>query len=137
MQSGETSLVLKKIFQAHSLHKGWWNTWNSNLGERCSLFSLYTVWPLPFNKYNDNWRWFSVVPVREKLWQENSYCSLNISLKEDDSETESSEEEEDIFSDETTDRTRDIKYLQGDVTHPQNTENRNAIVVHCVGMYSF
>ena len=71
---------------------------------------------------------------REKLWKKNSYDSLNISLKEDESEDESSEGE-DFFSDETADRRRDIKYVRGDVTHPQDTDNHHAIIVHCVGTY--
>ena len=47
----------------------------------------------------------------------------------------SSEGEGEGFEDEPSARDssdREIHYIVGDVTHPQNTRNTDAIVVHCV-----
>lgn len=49
-------------------------------------------------------------------------------------DSEEDEEEEDKSSVCSTDSdTRDIRYVLGDVTHPQSAEG-DAIVIHCVGM---
>ena len=63
---------------------------------------------------------------RRKLewWEEQGYTSLK--LKDDDQEEEEEEEEEEREE-------REIQYLIGDVTQPQNTSTNDAIIVHCVG----
>jgi superfamily II DNA/RNA helicase len=58
---------------------------------------------------------------KKEWWNKNNYISLNMDLPSSDEE----EEEDDDGND------NDIVYLIGDVTHPQNTGNKNAIVVHC------
>lgn len=62
-----------------------------------------------------------VITCRLEHWKRSGYNSLNVSLDSDSSEEE--EEPEAV----------DIRYVVGDVTHPQNTEKSDAIVVHCVG----
>lgn len=64
---------------------------------------------------------------RLEHWRRNGYSSLNVAL-----DSESSEEEEEGEEPEAV----DIRYVIGDVTRPQNTEQSDAIVVHCVGRYS-
>ena len=52
-----------------------------------------------------------------------------------DSERESDEDEEDYEVEEH--ESRAINYVVGDVTHPKNTQDRDAFVVHCVGRYKY
>lgn len=61
---------------------------------------------------------------RLEHWRRNGYSSLNVSLDSDSSEGEEEGVEPEAV---------DIRYLVGDVTHPQNTEKSDVIVVHCVG----
>uniref|UniRef100_A0A1X7T7R2 Uncharacterized protein n=1 Tax=Amphimedon queenslandica TaxID=400682 RepID=A0A1X7T7R2_AMPQE len=57
---------------------------------------------------------------KKQEWQkEHNYSSLKI--KEEEEEEEEEEREE-----------REIQYLIGDVTQPQNTSTNDAIIVHCV-----
>ncbi len=57
-----------------------------------------------------------------------------------DTDDEDEEEERGILGfgsdddDEGGSTSRAIKYVRGDVTHPQNAGERDAFVVHCVGM---
>ena len=64
---------------------------------------------------------------RKKMeyWKKHNYISLNLTLEEDEEEEEEEEEELD-----TSDR--ELHYLSGDVTRPQNTGDTDAIVIHCV-----
>ena len=57
---------------------------------------------------------------KQEWWEEHNYSSLKI--KEEEEEEEEDEREE-----------REIQYLIGDVTQPQNTSTNDAIIVHCVG----
>ena len=57
---------------------------------------------------------------KQEWWEEHNYSSLKI--KEEEEEEEEDEKEE-----------REIQYLIGDVTQPQNTSTNDAIIVHCVG----
>ncbi|XP_019858843.1 PREDICTED: chromodomain-helicase-DNA-binding protein 1-like [Amphimedon queenslandica] len=54
---------------------------------------------------------------KQEWWKEHNYSSLKI--KEEEEEEEEREE-------------REIQYLIGDVTQPQNTSTNDAIIVHCV-----
>ncbi len=66
-----------------------------------------------------------------EFWQKHSYTSLTVSM-----ETSSSEEEEEGVSTGGDPSEREIRYVVGDVTHPQNAEDADAIVMHCVGKAS-
>ncbi|XP_072016893.1 chromodomain-helicase-DNA-binding protein 1-like [Amphiura filiformis] len=70
----------------------------------------------------------------EKLWERNSYESANIAMDTDD---EDEDEERDVLGfgsddDDEGSTSRAMKYVRGDVTHPQNAGEKDAIVVHCV-----
>ena len=55
-----------------------------------------------------------------------------------ESDSEGSDEEEgwgEGEEDEGQTTSRDIKFVIGDVTHPQVTDRKNNIVVHCAGEY--
>ena len=69
----------------------------------------------------------AIFPLRMEYWKKHNYISLNLTLEEDEEEEEEEEEELD-----TSDR--ELHYLSGDVTRPQNTGDTDAIVIHCVGM---
>ena len=70
--------------------------------------------------------------IREKLWSDNHYLSLNINLEEESDEDEG---ELDI-DDEAGERgSCEIDYVIGDVTHPVKAGDQDAIIVHCVGKY--
>ncbi|ELU15824.1 hypothetical protein CAPTEDRAFT_142589, partial [Capitella teleta] len=56
---------------------------------------------------------------REALWEKHHYESLNIQINEEEQEEEEEEE-----------AGEDLRYVLGDVTHPQE-EKRDAIVIHC------
>ena len=80
--------------------------------------------------------------VRDALWRENGYHSCNISLDSEGEETGNEQEEftpsggGDGFNsddEQSTSNHRQIHYVVGDVTKPQNTNNEEAIIVHCVG----
>ena len=70
-------------------------------------------------------------PCRQAYWDRHDYSSLNLPL---DSEgiSEESEGEDEWGCEGGEDR--DIRYLVGDVTRPQQTGTSDAIVVHCVGV---
>ena len=63
-------------------------------------------------------------------WKRNDYDSTNISL-----DSSSDEEEEDVVEEvgDDGDEGVELRYLVGDVTHPQCAGSDDAIVVHCVG----
>ena len=73
--------------------------------------------------------WGELIFCREEYWKARGYKSANINL---DSGGESEEEDEEDH-DEDEIRSRDINYVVGDVTHPKPFNDRDAIVVHCVG----
>lgn len=73
--------------------------------------------------------------IREEFWQREGYQSCNISLESEESEDET---EDDILmsldvEDDDERNTRNIQFVLGDVTHPKNTGDNDAIIVHCVG----
>ena len=70
---------------------------------------------------------------RQDYWHRHGYTSLNMTL-ESSSESEAEEEEEEE-GEEFDQSDREIRYVMGDVAQPQNTGTRDAIVVHCVGMW--
>lgn len=57
------------------------------------------------------------------MWKANNYVSASIDLASDN-ESESETEDEDS----------DMRYIVGDVTHPQHAGDNDAIIIHCVGM---
>ena len=75
--------------------------------------------------------------LREKLWRDNNYDTLNIHLDELSDESDEEEEERDRFLDISDDedeaRRRQINYVVGDVTQPTSAGEEDIIVVHCVG----
>ena len=70
--------------------------------------------------------------IREKLWSDNRYLSLNINLEEESDEDEG---ELDIDDEEDERGSCEIDYVIGDVTHPLKAGDQDAIIVHCVGKY--
>ena len=70
---------------------------------------------------------------RLEFWQRHDYTSLNVVLESSESESEGEPEGfgEEFQAGEPPDR--EIHYLVGDVTQPQNTGDSDAIVVHCIG----
>ena len=73
---------------------------------------------------------------RLEFWQRHDYTSLNVILESSESESESEEEREGFGEEFPSGEPpeREIHYLVGDVTQPQNTGYSDAIVVHCVGV---
>ena len=69
-------------------------------------------------------------PCRQAYWDRHDYSSLNLPLDSEGSSEES--EGVDEWGCEGGED-RDIRYLVGDVTRPQQTSTSDAIVVHCVG----
>ncbi|CAI8031063.1 Chromodomain-helicase-DNA-binding protein 1-like [Geodia barretti] len=63
---------------------------------------------------------------REEFWRRNGYTSQNCPLEG------SSEEEEEEGEEEEEEEERQINYVVGDVTQPQNTGSSDAIIIHCV-----
>ena len=81
----------------------------------------------------------SITFFRDDFWKANKYESCNIEMETD---SEGSEEEEgwgdaEGEEDEGQTTSRDIKYVIGDVTHPQVTARKNNIVIHCAGKQIF
>ena len=68
------------------------------------------------------------------MWERNGYESSNVSMEMDDEDEESDEESVDLSGDGEGGKLP-IKYVRGDVTHPINISQQNAIVVHCIGRY--
>ena len=67
--------------------------------------------------------------LREEFWRRNGYTSQNCPLEgssEEEEEGEGDDEEEE-------EEERQINYVVGDVTQPQNTGSSDAIIIHCVG----
>ena len=67
---------------------------------------------------------------RLEYWNRHGYTSLNVDADSDDEvwSDNSDEEGEETWS-------REINYVRGDVTHPQNAGVNDLIIVHCVGKY--
>ncbi|XP_074642312.1 chromodomain-helicase-DNA-binding protein 1-like isoform X2 [Tubulanus polymorphus] len=73
----------------------------------------------------------------EDLWAKNDYTSCNMTLDSEGGSESSSDDDEEEENDGNSNGDEDekitqISYISGDVTHPQNTKNKNAIIVHCV-----
>ena len=68
--------------------------------------------------------------TRLVFWEHHGYTSLNASL-ESSSESDSEGSGDELSAGDPSDR--EIQYVVGDVTRPQNTGDSDAIVVHCVG----
>ena len=62
---------------------------------------------------------------RDEFWERHGYTSRNTPLDSDEEEGEGEEDEEE--------GERQINYVVGDVTQPQNTGSYDVIIVHCVG----
>ncbi|KAK3608755.1 hypothetical protein CHS0354_005846 [Potamilus streckersoni] len=75
---------------------------------------------------------FRIDLSREELWRANSYKSCNISMESDEEVEEEEEKEERNEEEESVQpRKRDIHYVIGDVTHPQDTGSDINIIIHC------
>ncbi|KAL3857047.1 hypothetical protein ACJMK2_011746, partial [Sinanodonta woodiana] len=74
---------------------------------------------------------------KEELWRANSYTSCNISIESDSDQEEEEEAKEEKERNEEEGEVpiqptkRDIHYVIGDVTHPQDTGSDINIIVHC------
>lgn len=68
------------------------------------------------------------------MWEAKGYESTNIAMETDDEEDEEEQSEDrDVdLSGDGEEVGMAIRYVKGDVTHPLNTGDKNAIVVHCV-----
>ena len=69
-------------------------------------------------------------PCRQAYWDRHDYSSLNLPLDSEGSSEESEGADEWVCE---GGEDKDIRYLVGDVTRPQQTGTSDAIVVHCVG----
>jgi len=65
------------------------------------------------------------------LWTKNDYKSCNLPSVDDDDAQDYNVSDDDNVDDDGT--TRNINYISGDVLQPQNSDNADAIIVHCVG----
>ena len=65
---------------------------------------------------------------RLEYWNRNKYSSLNVAIDSDSDDTSSDSEGEGNKA-----WSREINYIRGNVTHPQNAGNNYLIIVHCVG----
>ncbi|CAH1786967.1 unnamed protein product [Owenia fusiformis] len=66
---------------------------------------------------------------RAEMWAANDYTSCNLTCADDDDDEDVTMTIDD--GDDNTER-RDICYISGDVTHPEKTGKKDAIIVHCV-----
>ncbi|XP_071964238.1 chromodomain-helicase-DNA-binding protein 1-like [Antedon mediterranea] len=57
----------------------------------------------------------------EKMWKENDYESLNVPSEDEEDEDELDDQDD-----------TPLGYVGGDVTHPVNTNGKDALIVHCV-----
>lgn len=74
------------------------------------------------------------------MWAAKDYksCSLPPVDEDGNGSDESGDEAADgeAAEDEETNNNKGIQYVIGDVTHPQNTDSKDALIVHCVGQSS-
>jgi len=63
-----------------------------------------------------------------ELWTKNSYKSCNLPSVDDDDDSQ-----DDNVDDDDDVKTMNINYVIGDVLQPQNTDDTDAVIVHCVG----
>ena len=74
---------------------------------------------------------------REEFWRRNGYTSQNCPLEGSSNEEEEKEEEgKEVEDDEEEEEERQMNYVVGDVTQPQNTGTSDAIIIHCVGEFT-
>lgn len=65
------------------------------------------------------------------LWAKNNYQSCNLPSVDDDDAQDVDDDDQDDENDDVM--TRNINYVIGDVLQPQNPDDSDAIIVHCVG----
>ena len=63
-----------------------------------------------------------------ELWTKNNYQSCNLPSQDDDVVVD---DDDDDDADDA--KSKDINYVIGDVLQPQNADNTDALIVHCVG----
>jgi len=69
------------------------------------------------------WLWL----CSAELWAKNDYKSCNLpSVDDSDTQDDDSDSEDDV-------KTQNINYVIGDVLQPQNTDDADAVIVHCIG----
>ena len=74
-----------------------------------------------------------------ELWAENDYKSCSLPAVDDDDTQDDSDadaaaaagDDGDVDDDDV--KMTDINYVIGNVLQPQNSDNRDAVIVHCVG----
>ncbi|XP_033105288.1 chromodomain-helicase-DNA-binding protein 1-like [Anneissia japonica] len=64
----------------------------------------------------------------EKMWADNDYESCSLPLHSDDEDEEEERPQVDIDDEDNY----SLGYISGDVTHPINTNDKDALIVHCV-----
>ena len=62
-----------------------------------------------------------------ELWTKNNYQSCNLPSQDDDVVVDDDDDDDDDA------KSKDINYVIGDVLQPQNADNTDALIVHCVG----
>ena len=72
---------------------------------------------------------------RAQLWASNGYTSCNLpSLDDADSSDERDATAAEVADDDDEDaKEKGIHYVIGDVMLPQNIQDKDAVIVHCVG----
>ena len=70
-----------------------------------------------------------------ELWTKNNYQSCNLPSQDDDVVVDDDDDDDDADDDADDDdaKSKDINYVIGDVLQPQNADNTDALIVHCVG----
>jgi len=61
-----------------------------------------------------------------ELWTKNDYKSCRLPSVVDDNDVDDHVSDDDVT-------TSSINYVIGDVLQPQNSDNTDAVIVHCVG----
>ena len=69
------------------------------------------------------WFWWVLICSAE-LWAKNDYKSCSLP---------SVDAEDDVAANDDDDEQMNINYVIGDVLQPQNTDDADAVIVHCVG----
>ena len=71
---------------------------------------------------------------RAQRWAKNDYKSCNLpSVDDDDDDNDDDGDDDDDDDDDVRVTNKNINYVIGDVLQPQNSDDTDAVIVHCVG----
>jgi len=69
-----------------------------------------------------------------ELWSKNDYKSCSLPPTDDNAADDDDDDNDDDDTSDNDNAKTDINYVIGNVLQPQNSDNTDAIIVHCVGM---